>query len=97
MVGGSASYQWQSLLLGGQFKYVDVRQVTALNDLQVPSYVTVDVYARYDLDFVRPGTYAQLNINNLFNQAPPYPVGTYTYGYYDYIGRYFLLGVDAHF
>jgi len=68
MLGGSATYQWGDLLMSGQVKYVDARYVTALNDLQVPSYVTVDASLRLNLDWARPGTYVQFNVNNLFNE-----------------------------
>lgn len=46
---------------------------------------------------IRPWLEARLNVKNIFNQAPPYPVGTYTVGYYDFIGRYFLFGLDGKF
>jgi iron complex outermembrane receptor protein len=67
-VGGRAVYDWNQFIFGGQFKYVDARYVTAVNDLQVPSYVTFDADVRYKLDWVRPGTYVQLNVLNLFNE-----------------------------
>jgi iron complex outermembrane receptor protein len=68
MIGGSANYDWSYFKFGGQIKFVDARYATALNDLQVPSYETVDVYVRANLDMIRPGTYLQFNVNNLFNE-----------------------------
>jgi iron complex outermembrane receptor protein len=68
MVGGRATYEWKNLVGGVQFKYVDARYVTALNDLRVPSYVTVDLDLRWKLDWIRTGTFAQLNVINLFDQ-----------------------------
>jgi len=68
MISGRAQYEWGPLVFGGQIKYVDARYVTAVNDLQVPSYKVVDIDIRWKLDGFRPGTYAQLNVNNLFNE-----------------------------
>jgi iron complex outermembrane receptor protein len=68
MVGGRAVYEWNQVVAGLQFKYVDARYVTAVNDLRVPSYTTVDMDLRYKLDFIKPGTYVQFNVINLFDQ-----------------------------
>ncbi len=88
-----ATYDWKIVTVGAQVKYVDARYVTAVNDLQVPSYETVDLDARIKLDFIRPGTFLQLNVINLFdtryigsinyantnnNTSPAY---TYSYAY----------------
>ena len=77
MISGRAQYAWRDFVFGGQFKYVDARYVTALNDLQVPSYKTVDIDVRWKLDWLRPGTYAQFNVNNLFNEKY---IGSINYG-----------------
>ncbi len=77
MVSARAQYDWGPVSFGGQFKYVDARYVTAENDLQVPSYKTVDIDIRWKLDWLRPGTYAQLNVDNLFNEKY---IGSINYG-----------------
>jgi iron complex outermembrane receptor protein len=77
MIGGSATYDWNYWTFGGQVKYVDARYATALNDLQVPSYVTVDANVRLKLDWVRPGAYLQLNVINLFDEKY---IGSINYG-----------------
>lgn len=68
MIGGRAIYDWNDFVFGAQFKYVDARYANAVNDLRVPSYVTVDADLRYKLDWIRPGTYVQLNVKNLFDE-----------------------------
>jgi iron complex outermembrane receptor protein len=77
MVGGRAVYEWHDLVAGVQFKYVDARFVTALNDLTVPSYVTVDLDLRWKLDWIKPGTFAQFNVVNLFDEKY---IGSINYG-----------------
>jgi len=62
--------------------------------LKVHQYYTHDLSLAYD---IIPRLTLTLNINNITNAAPPYPVGTYPVGYYDYMGRYYTLGVHAKF
>ncbi len=62
--------------------------------LKIPDNVVSDLSVAYK---ITPWLTARLNVDNVFNQAPPAPVGTYSYGYYDFIGRYFLLGLDGKF
>jgi iron complex outermembrane receptor protein len=76
-LSGRATYDWNAFTFGGQMKYVDARYVTGVNDLQVPSYVTFDMDVRYKLDWVRPGTFVQLNVINLFNEKY---IGSINYG-----------------
>jgi iron complex outermembrane receptor protein len=68
MIGGSATYDWRDFSFSGQFKYVDARYATALNDLTIPSYVTVDASVRWNLNWLRAGTSLQFNVNNLFDE-----------------------------
>jgi outer membrane receptor protein involved in Fe transport len=56
--------------------------------------MTHDVMFEYQ---ITPHLTARLNVNNVFNTPPPSPVGTYTVGYYDFIGRYFLFGLSGKF
>jgi outer membrane receptor protein involved in Fe transport len=62
--------------------------------LKVPESLTHDFSLNYK---IQPKVTLRLNINNVFNATPPAPVGTYTDGYYDFIGRYFLFGIDGKF
>lgn len=57
---------WMSVGLQG--KYVGERWATDVNDEQVPSYTVWDLDARWDLDFVNPNTFLQLNVINLFDE-----------------------------
>jgi len=63
--------------------------------LEVPRNITHDLSLGYD---IAPHLTLQLNITNLFNEQPPFPVGTYTQqGDYDYIGRFYTLALHAKF
>lgn len=67
------TYKLDDFTFGIQWKYVDSRFVTLVNDLQVPSYTTFDIDARWDLsninpDIINPGTYLQFNMINVFNE-----------------------------
>jgi iron complex outermembrane receptor protein len=62
------TYTWRNLDLGLQWKFVDDRYVTLVNDLSVPSYATIDANLRVHLDDITtPGTYLQFNVINLTN------------------------------
>lgn len=63
-----AEYRYQDFLFGLEGKWVDKRYVTYVNDLSVPSYVTVDADVRWQLDWIRKGTFLQLNVLNLFDE-----------------------------
>ena len=70
-VAQRASYVWDGFTFDAQAKYVSARYVTLVDDLKVPSYLTVDADIRYNLDnlsdMVPQGTYLQFNVINLFN------------------------------
>jgi iron complex outermembrane recepter protein len=67
-VSQRVTYKLDNLDLGVQWKFVDRRFVTLVDDLAVPSYTTVDADARLHLDDIAmPGTYLQFNVINLFN------------------------------
>jgi iron complex outermembrane recepter protein len=67
--GLRAQYETGPLQTGVQVKYVGERWVTDVNDLKVDAYTTVNADARFDLGyFGMAGTYAQLNVINLFDE-----------------------------
>lgn len=90
---GPLRVEWNTHYISGS-KY-DLT-FTAANQfpLKVGDNWTHDLSLGYQ---ITPWLNARLNVKNLFNQAPPYPVGTYQAGYYDFIGRYFLFGLDGKF
>lgn len=81
--GLRAQYETGPITLGVQAKYVGKRWTTlacqnvgtptatcpaaSVNDF-TPDYTLVDVDLRYDLDFIRPGTYLQINALNVFDE-----------------------------
>jgi iron complex outermembrane receptor protein len=74
MVAQRITYQEGNVLFGLQWKYVDKRYVTLVDDLVVPAYTTVDADFRLDLasafpsPWIREGTYLQINALNIFNE-----------------------------
>ncbi|MBV8683261.1 MAG: TonB-dependent receptor, partial [Caulobacteraceae bacterium] len=66
-LGGRVTYDWSWFSLGLQGKYTGSRWVTDLNDLKVAGYTVWDLDARVKLDRYLPGSYIQLNVQNLFN------------------------------
>jgi iron complex outermembrane receptor protein len=67
MVGGRATYDFKDVTIGVQTKWVGSRYVTLVNDLKVPSYMTWDADLRWKLDWIKTGSFLQLNVINLFN------------------------------
>ncbi|MEW6389294.1 MAG: TonB-dependent receptor [Pseudomonadota bacterium] len=57
-----------ALHLGVQGKFTGDRFSTDLNDEVAPHYTVWDMSVKYDLPFAKR-TYAQLNVNNLFNET----------------------------
>ncbi|HJV43327.1 TonB-dependent receptor, partial [Caulobacter sp.] len=57
-----------ALHLGVQGKYTGDRFSTDVNDEVAPHYTVWDLELQYDLPFAKH-TYAQLNVNNLFNET----------------------------
>ena len=73
--------------------YYDLTYTSANQDiLKVGRSYTHDLSLSYDIN--RHITLA-LNIDNITNEPPPYPVAGYTVGYYDFIGRMFLFQARA--
>jgi iron complex outermembrane receptor protein len=66
--GGRAEVNVDPVTVGIQAKHVSSRYATDVNDVIVKGYTTVDLDARFNMDFV-PGkkTYFQLNVINLLN------------------------------
>jgi outer membrane receptor protein involved in Fe transport len=62
--------------------------------LEVGPSFTHDLSLGYD---ILPRLTLQLNINNILNQAPPYPAAVLPVGYYDFLGRYYSLALHAKF
>lgn len=58
----------EALHLGVQGKYTGNRYSTDVNDEVAPHYTVWDMSLSYDLPFAKK-TYAQLNVNNLFNET----------------------------
>jgi len=58
----------EALHLGVQGKYTGQRYSTDVNDEVAPRYTVWDLSVKYDLPFAKR-TYAQLNVNNLFNET----------------------------
>lgn len=57
------------LTLTGRFNYVDKRYATADNRLSLPSYVTLDVGARYATQLAGKAVVVRASINNLTNKS----------------------------
>ncbi|WP_454718278.1 TonB-dependent receptor [Caulobacter segnis] len=57
-----------ALHVGVQGKFTGDRWATDVNDELVPHYTVWDMSVQYDLPFAKR-TYAQLNVNNLFNET----------------------------
>lgn len=66
--GLRAQYEVGQITLGVQGKYVGERWTNLVNDEKTPAYTLVDVDLRYDLDFIREGTYLQINALNVFDE-----------------------------
>jgi outer membrane receptor protein involved in Fe transport len=62
--------------------------------LKVGRSFTHDLSLSYE---IFPWMTLQLNINNITNQLPPFPLGNSADGYYDFVGRYYLLSAHAKF
>jgi iron complex outermembrane receptor protein len=68
-VGGRAQATVGPVSVGAQWKWVDKRFATDLNDVIVPSYNTIDLDARFSLEqFGAPRTFFQLNVTNLLDK-----------------------------
>ena len=62
-------YRWNDVLIGFGGKYVGRRFATDANDYKVPSYVTVNMDATWNLtDLGWPESYIKFNAENLFNE-----------------------------
>jgi iron complex outermembrane receptor protein len=67
-LGGVVTYEFHDFTFGLQGKYTGSRWVTDLNDLKVAGFTVWDIHARYKLDRYLPGSFVQLNVQNLFNK-----------------------------
>jgi iron complex outermembrane receptor protein len=67
MVGGRINYELGDFVFGIQGKYTSKRWMTDLNDLSVAGYTVWDIDARWKLDKIHPGSFLQLNVQNLFS------------------------------
>ena len=71
--GLRAQYETGPFTFGIQGKYVGERWTTLTSQGGgsrdfTPDYTLVDLDLRYDMDFVREGTYLQVNVQNLFDE-----------------------------
>jgi len=62
--------------------------------LTVREDTTYDLALAYKL---RPTLTVRFNVNNIFNKAPPLGATTAIGNYYDYIGRYYTIGLNGKF
>lgn len=75
--------------------YYDLTFTSANRDiLKVGRNYIHDLSLSYD---ITKNINVALNINNITNEAPPYPVAGYSVGYYDFIGRTFQVQARAKF
>jgi iron complex outermembrane receptor protein len=104
-VSGRVNYihhYWQQGLAGSFFAPQDPRFQTGTYPDKVPSYTTVDLYARYN---ITPMLAVNGAILNIFDETPPYDPwgsslgGTYLYdpALYDIRGIQFRIGVNYKF
>jgi iron complex outermembrane recepter protein len=74
--------------------------INSITDNTVPSYITQNVTASYDLSFGDTQAEVWLSINNLWDKEPPFSAGT-TGGinaiYYDTLGRSYRMGLRLNF
>jgi iron complex outermembrane receptor protein len=68
LFAGRVTYDLKDFTFGLQFNYVDKRYDTLVNDLAVPSYIVWNTDVRWRFDWIRRGTYLQLNVLNLFSE-----------------------------
>ncbi|HVQ07678.1 MAG TPA: TonB-dependent receptor [Allosphingosinicella sp.] len=67
--GGRAQANLGPMTIGAQFKWVDSRFATDVNDIVVDDYTVWDVDVRFDLGSIGlPESYVQFNATNLFNE-----------------------------
>ena len=68
-VSGRIEYDIANFTFGAQAKYVGDRFATDINDEIAEAYTVVDLDVRYDFaEMGYDGTYAQLNVTNLFDE-----------------------------
>ena len=67
-LGSRIQYKFDMMTFGVQWKFVDKRFVTLVDDLSVPDYTTVDADFRLALDKAEPGMYLQFNVINVFSE-----------------------------
>ena len=71
MATAGLTYKLSDFTFNLSGKYVGKRFATDLNDLETPDYTVVNGSVRWDLPglaFLKPGTYAQLNVINLTDE-----------------------------
>ena len=88
---GPANFRWTTHYIGPS-SYDNTFTIENQSILKVGNNVTHDLSASYK---IKPWLTARLNIYNITDQKPPFPISGV--GYYDEIGRYFLLGLDGKF
>jgi outer membrane receptor protein involved in Fe transport len=72
--------------------------LTYTTENQVPLSLHQDVTHSLTSSYeFHKGVRAYFNMSNIFNQGPPIGASTAIGNYYDYIGRYFTMGVSAKF
>jgi outer membrane receptor protein involved in Fe transport len=96
----TASYRYGPFYLGWTAHYIgpsayDLTYTPADREpLTVHQSVTHDLALSYD---ITKKMVVHFNVNNVFNQPPPLGADTVIGNYYDFIGRYYIVGLDAKF
>ena len=96
----TASYRYGPLYLGWTAHYIgpsayNLTYTSANREpLTVHQSLTHDLALSYE---ITRKLVVHFNVDNVFNQAPPLGAATSIGNYYDYIGRYYVMGLDAKF
>ncbi|HEY7852721.1 MAG TPA: TonB-dependent receptor, partial [Caulobacteraceae bacterium] len=90
---GPFHFGWTTHFTGDSYYDLTFTRDTQ-NILKVGRSFTHDLSLSYE---IFPWMTLQLNINNITNQLPPFPLGNSADGYYDFVGRYYLLSAHAKF
>jgi outer membrane receptor protein involved in Fe transport len=88
---GPADFAWSTHYFS-RVRWNQTYTAADIDPLFIGRSVTHDFAAQYE---VSSHLKVHFNVKNVFNQGPPFPAGGYPYAYYDFVGRYFLLSVDA--
>jgi iron complex outermembrane receptor protein len=91
-------YSYGPFEAGWTTHYIGPAKYDLTYTIENQSILEIDPYFDYDLSLeykITPRITARLNVDNITNAQPPYPVSSVST--YDLIGRYYLLSLDAKF